>query len=98
MSAALVLQPRLTRTALPPGTQGIRLESLGCPTRAISLNPQRYCAWRDAMDDHGQLEYATATGNDYLAHEQMYRTFVTLTKAGIVVIAVIVILMAIFLT
>ena len=32
------------------------------------------------MDDHGQLEYATAGGNDYPSHEQMYRTFVTLTK------------------
>jgi len=50
------------------------------------------------MDDHGQLEYATARGNDYLAHEQMYHTFVTLTKTGVAVIAVIVILMAIFLT
>jgi Bacterial aa3 type cytochrome c oxidase subunit IV len=50
------------------------------------------------MDDHGQLEYATATGNDYLAHEQTYHTFVTLTKSAVAVIAVIVILMAIFLT
>lgn len=49
------------------------------------------------MDDHGQLEYATARGNDYVAHEQMYRTFVTLTRVGVVVIAAIVILMAIFL-
>lgn len=45
-----------------------------------------------------QLEYATASGNDYVGHEQMYRTFVTLTKSGIVVVAVVVILMAIFLT
>ena len=50
------------------------------------------------MDDHGQLEYATASGNDYPNHEQMYRTFVTLTKSFVAVIAVIVILMAIFLT
>ena len=50
------------------------------------------------MDDHGQLEYATATGNDYPAHEQMYRTFVTLTRSAIAVIAVILNLMAIFLT
>jgi Bacterial aa3 type cytochrome c oxidase subunit IV len=49
------------------------------------------------MDDHGQLEYATATRNDYPAHEQMYRTFVTLTRTGVAVIAVILILMAIFL-
>jgi aa3 type cytochrome c oxidase subunit IV len=53
---------------------------------------------RNAMDDHGQLEYATASGNDYPSHEQMYRTFVTLTKCFVAVIAVIVILMAIFLT
>jgi hypothetical protein len=50
------------------------------------------------MDDHGQLEYGTARGNDYPGHEQMYRTFVTLTKSAIAVIAAIVILMAIFLT
>jgi Bacterial aa3 type cytochrome c oxidase subunit IV len=51
-----------------------------------------------AMDDHGQLEYAAATGNDYPAHEQTYRTFVTLAKISIAVIAAVVILMAIFLT
>jgi Bacterial aa3 type cytochrome c oxidase subunit IV len=50
------------------------------------------------MDDYGQLEYATATGNDYPAHEQTYRTFVTLTKISVAVIAVVVVLMAIFLT
>jgi hypothetical protein len=49
------------------------------------------------MDDHGQLEYATARGSDYVGHEQMYRTFVTLTKSAVAVIAVILILMAIFL-
>ena len=50
------------------------------------------------MDQHGQLEYATASGNDYAAHEQMYLTFVTLTKSALAVIVVILILMAIFLT
>jgi hypothetical protein len=49
------------------------------------------------MADHGELEYATAEGNDYPAHEQMYRSFVTLVKVGIVVVAIIVILMAYFL-
>jgi hypothetical protein len=49
------------------------------------------------MDDHGQLEYAAARGNDYPAHEQMYRTFVTLTRTFVAVIVVILILMAIFL-
>jgi len=50
------------------------------------------------MDDHGQPEYATASGNDYPSHEQTYHTFLRLTKISIVVIATIVILMAIFLT
>lgn len=50
------------------------------------------------MADHGQLEYATASGNDYRSHEQTYRTFVTLSKGAVAVIAVVVILMAIFLT
>jgi hypothetical protein len=50
------------------------------------------------MADHGQVEYATATGNDYPAHEQTYRSFLTLAKVVIVVVALIVIGMAIFLT
>jgi hypothetical protein len=49
------------------------------------------------MADHGELEYATAAGNDYPAHEHMYRSFVTLVKVGIAVVAVIVILLAYFL-
>jgi hypothetical protein len=48
------------------------------------------------MADHGELEYATAEGNDYAAHEQMYRNFVTLVKVGIVTVAIIVILLAYF--
>jgi hypothetical protein len=50
------------------------------------------------MVEHGELEYASATGNDYTAHEQTYRGFVTLVKAVIAVVVVIVVLMAIFLT
>jgi hypothetical protein len=50
------------------------------------------------MADHGELEYATAEGNDYPAHEQMYRSFITLVKVCLAVIVVIVILMAYFLT
>ena len=49
------------------------------------------------MADHGELEYATAAGNDLPAHEQMYRNFVTLVKTVLAVVVVIVILMAIFL-
>ena len=50
------------------------------------------------MADHGEVEYATATGNDYPAHELTYRNFITLVKVMIVIVAAIVILMAIFLT
>jgi hypothetical protein len=50
------------------------------------------------MAEHGELEYASATGNDYAAHEQTYRNFVTLVKAVIAAVVVIVVLMAIFLT
>ncbi len=49
------------------------------------------------MDDHGQLEYATAAGNDYVGHEQTYRSFLTMTKIGVAVIVAILILMAVFL-
>ena len=49
------------------------------------------------MDDHGQVEYATATGNDYAEHVRTYRNFVTLVKSVVVVIAIILILLAYFL-
>jgi hypothetical protein len=49
------------------------------------------------MTDHGELEYASATGNDYPAHEQTYRNFVTLVKGILAVVIVIVVLMAFFL-
>jgi Bacterial aa3 type cytochrome c oxidase subunit IV len=50
------------------------------------------------MADHAEVEYATATGNDYLAHEQTYRNFITLVKVTVGTIVVILILMAYFLT
>jgi hypothetical protein len=49
------------------------------------------------MADHGEVEYATAEGMDYPAHEKTYHNFVTLLKSGIAVVVVILILMAIFL-
>ena len=36
------------------------------------------------MADHGTVEYATATGNDYPAHESTYERFVPFTFVGIV--------------
>jgi len=50
------------------------------------------------MSEHAEVQYATASGNDYAAHEQTYRNFVTLVKVGLAVVAVTLILMAIFLT
>jgi len=50
------------------------------------------------MADHGELEYSTADGNDYLAHEQTYHAFITLVRVMIAVVVVIVVGMAIFLT
>jgi Bacterial aa3 type cytochrome c oxidase subunit IV len=50
------------------------------------------------MADHAEVQYATALGNDYSAHEQMYRNFVTLVKVSLAVIVVMLILMGYFLT
>lgn len=50
------------------------------------------------MADHGEMEYASAAGNDYPAHERTYRSFLKLTKGVIAAVVVILILMAIFLT
>jgi hypothetical protein len=50
------------------------------------------------MADHGELEYSTATGNDYPAHEQQYHAFLTLVRVVLAVIVIILIGMAIFLT
>jgi hypothetical protein len=54
--------------------------------------------WEESDGRARSSEYATASGNDYAAHEQQYHTFVTITKFFVAVIAAIVILMAIFLT
>jgi len=35
------------------------------------------------MADHGTVEYATATGNDYPAHESGYAQFVHFTVVGV---------------
>jgi hypothetical protein len=35
------------------------------------------------MADHGTVEYTTATGNDYPAHESTYERFVHFTVVGI---------------
>lgn len=35
------------------------------------------------MADHGTVEYATATGNDYPTHEETYERFIFFTFVGI---------------
>lgn len=50
------------------------------------------------MASHGTTEYATAEGNDYAEHERTYRMFLAMVKWGVITIAIILILMAYFLT
>jgi hypothetical protein len=49
------------------------------------------------MADHGEVEYATAEGNDYPAHEQTYDNFIRLVKVIMGIVVVILIGMAYFL-
>ncbi|HXX08486.1 MAG TPA: aa3-type cytochrome c oxidase subunit IV [Pseudolabrys sp.] len=41
------------------------------------------------MAEHGAVEYSTATGNDYPAHEQGYERFVHFTLVGILYVVTI---------
>jgi hypothetical protein len=49
------------------------------------------------MADHGEVEYATADGNDYAEHENTYLLFLTLTKWIVGFVIILLILMAYFL-
>src|SRR5258708_1727067 len=49
------------------------------------------------MADHGEVEYATADGNDYAEHESTYAMFIALTKWGIIFLVILLALMAYFL-
>jgi aa3 type cytochrome c oxidase subunit IV len=80
-----------------------RMKECGCPASAITLSPPlkhdpEHRFGEKGMADHAEVQYATATGNDYPAHEQTYRNFVTLVKVSLAVIVVILIVMAFFLT
>ena len=45
------------------------------------------------MADHGEVEYATATGNDYPEHEHTYESFIrTVTVSTLFVINIVVVL------
>jgi Bacterial aa3 type cytochrome c oxidase subunit IV len=49
------------------------------------------------MADHGEVEYTTADGNDYPAHEATYLRFLMLAKWTILLVVGILVLMAYFL-
>jgi len=49
------------------------------------------------MAEHGEVEYATASGNDYAEHEGTYLFFLRLTRWAVILLVVILILMAYFL-
>lgn len=48
------------------------------------------------MAEHGKVEYATATGNDYAEHEGTYLTVVKLAKVGTMAILIIMTALAIW--
>jgi hypothetical protein len=49
------------------------------------------------MADHGEVEYATADGNDYAAHEATYVGFIKFVKVSVISLVVLLVLMAYFL-
>jgi hypothetical protein len=71
-----------------------------CPGQAITLSPPAPGATfgDDGMADHGEVEYATAEGNDYAAHEQTYENFIKLVKVVMTIVVIILVGMAYFLT
>jgi hypothetical protein len=50
------------------------------------------------MAEHNEVAYTSADGNDYVAHEQTYEGFIMLVKYGTLTVAIILGLMAFFLT
>jgi hypothetical protein len=74
--------------------------STHCPVQPIAVSPGREIRTigDTAMADHGEVEYATATGNDYAEHEGTYRFFLRAVKWSVTVVVLILIGMAIFLT
>jgi aa3 type cytochrome c oxidase subunit IV len=48
------------------------------------------------MANHGEVEYATASGNDYAEHEHTYHLFLRLVKWGLSAAVVVLVLLAYF--
>jgi aa3 type cytochrome c oxidase subunit IV len=72
--------------------------SVPLPCPEVCGIPAMKFDWGQFMADHSEVAYTIADGNDYVAHEQTYEGFIKLVKYGTVSVALIVILMAIFLT
>ena len=72
--------PRPHYARLADGLRGVPLPS--CRNCANPRPPDRSRSGGFAMADHGEVEYATATGNDYAEHEATYEGFVHLAYVG----------------
>ena len=48
------------------------------------------------MADHGEVQYATATGNDYPEHEATYESFVKAAGIGTLFVVNVVVVLAIW--
>jgi len=48
------------------------------------------------MADHGEVQYATATGNDYPEHESTYESFVKAAGVGTLFVVNIVVVLAVW--
>lgn len=48
------------------------------------------------MANHGEVQYTTADGNDYPAHEATYLSFLMLAKWGTIFMIVLLVMLAVF--
>jgi hypothetical protein len=81
---------------MAPGAQTLHRR---CPPIRIALiRRETRTLTGETMAEHNEVAYTTADGNDYEAHEQTYEGFIKLVKYGTATVAIILALMAIFLT
>jgi hypothetical protein len=82
----------MLRSTWMAGTSPAMTGQVRCPSAAIALTPEHppfSLPENRPMADHGTVEYATATGNDYAAHEESYESFVHFTLVGILYVVTI---------
>jgi Bacterial aa3 type cytochrome c oxidase subunit IV len=78
-------------------SQAFAAPPLPCRRNYAISGARTFLIWRSEMADHGEVEYATAEGNDYAEHEGTYLLFLTLTKWIVGFCVILLILMAYFL-